>query len=263
MSTSLRPFFIEEYLRIFRSRTAILIWLLQLYALAMVPFITRKPPPELTLALEAWLGAGSSPAKLLLFAWIDTAMNKFAAIFGPVLAGGIIVDERTRGMLDLFASKPIEARAYYTIKLAAASAMLATFYLAGTVGALLTFPWRTIGFRAGDFLALSSVHFFAALFAVTFSGAMAVTFRSKLAGMLASILILGLLVGLAFLGFYYPAYRAASHLNPFFNGVALIGSIDHYGARRDIALPILLLILFNLAAVAIGRRRAAALLTGE
>ena len=63
---------------------------------------------------------------------------------------------------------------YFTVKLAAASAALATFYLGAVAGALVIFPWLVTGFDAGDFLALSAVHLFAALFSATFAGLMAV-----------------------------------------------------------------------------------------
>ena len=106
-----------------------------------------------------------------------------------------------------------------------------------------------------DFVALSAVHVFAGLFAVTFSATMAVYFKRKLTGMLVSVAVLGTLVGVAFLGFYYPAYRMVSYFNPFFDGIVLIGSIDDYGAV-DLLFPILLLVVFNLAAAVIGRRRA-------
>ena len=185
-------------------------------------------------------------------------MNKFAVIMGPALAGGIIVEERARGSYDLFASKPIAAADYFTVKLAAAIGAFATFYLAGALGALATFPWRVAGFDAGAFVALSTVHLFAALFAVTLSATVATVFRDKLTGMLVSVAILGTLVGIAFLGFYYPAYWAVSHFNPFFNGIVLIGSVENFGAW-DVVLPILLLVTFNLGFAALGRRRAAAL----
>ena len=88
---------------------------------------------------------------------------------------------------------------------------------------------------------------------------MAVVFQNWLTGMLVSIIVLATLVGFAFLGFDYPAYRGWSYLNPFFNGVALIGSLDHYGFAH-VARPILVLVAFNLAAVALGRQRTIAII---
>jgi ABC-2 type transport system permease protein len=254
----LRLFSAQEYLRLMRGRVALLLWAIIVYALLSVPLIMNGPQEEMVRALASWLGGEDIGRKVILFVWVDATMNKLAVILGPVLAGGIIVDERARGSYDLFLSKPIGAGDYFAVKLAAAAAALASFYLGAVAGALAIFPWSVAGFDAPDFLALSAVHLFAALFSASFAGLMAVVFQSRLAGMLASIVVLAALVGFAFLGFYHPAYRAWSYLNPFFNGVVLIGSLDHYGFV-DIARPILVLVGFNLAVAAIGRRRAIAI----
>jgi ABC-2 type transport system permease protein len=255
------PFFVQEYTRIMRSRLALLIWGVLVYTVAILPFLMAKPPPELLHFIADWLGPERAEPKLLLFMWVDAAMNKLAVILGPALAGGIIVDERSRRMLDLLAAKPISPESYFGVKLCAAVTALATFYAAACLAAIFTFPWRVAGFDISDFLALSIVHLFAAIFAATFSAAVATFFSRKLTGLLVSISVLGLLVGLAFLGFYYPAYRTVSYLNPFFNGIILIGSIDRYGAF-EILLPILLLIGFNVVFWLIGRNRAVRLLQG-
>ena len=133
------PFFAQEYLRIMRSRLAMLIWGMLLYTIAVLPFLIAKPPPEVLHALGSWLGSEGVQAKLILFLWVDAAMNKFAVILGPVLAGGIIAEERARGTLDLLAAKPVSGGNYFTIKLAAAAAAFATFYGAACSAALLTF----------------------------------------------------------------------------------------------------------------------------
>ena len=252
-------FLTQEYLRIMRGRTAMLLWAMMLYAIVAVPFIMQKPQPELAHAIATWLGADDLHAKLMLFAWVDASMNKFAMIMGPVLAGGIIVDERARGTLDIFASKPLRAADYFTVKLAAAAGAFATFYLAGVTGAAITFPWRVPGFDVGDLVALSATHLFAALFAITFSATMAVVFERKLIGMLVSFTVLATLVGFAFLGFWAPAYRTVSLLNPFFDGIVLIGSLNDYEIW-DVIWPVLLLVGFNLAVAMIGRGRAAVVL---
>ena len=206
--------------------------------------------------MESWLGPGSDVhAKLIMFVWVDAAMNKLAVILGPLLAGGIIAEERARGTLDLLASKPIRGADYFTIKVAAAAAALATFYGVVSLGALLTFPWRVTGFDAGDFLALSGVHLFAALFGVAFSAVMAVSFKRRLTAMLVSLAVLGTLVGLAFLGFIDPTYRTASLFNPYFLGILPIGSIGDYHFA-DIAFPILALLGLSLVVLLIGRRLA-------
>jgi len=258
---ALFPFFVQEYLRVLRSRTAKLAAAMVVYAVIVIPVLMARPPEEMLRGMASWLGAEGARDKLFLFIWTDGAMNKFSAIMGTVLAGGIIVDERARGTLDLLAAKPVRGADYFTVKLAAAAATLATLYVGGVLLGLITFPWRVSGFRAGDFLALSAVHLFAAVFATTLAGVMAVYFKSKLTGMLVSVLLLFMLVGTAFIGFYWPVLRAASYVNPYYHGVALIAAIDHYGAA-DIALPIAWLILFNIGVGAIGRRRAAAVLAG-
>ena len=106
------------------------------------------------------------------------------------------------------------------------------------------------------------MHLFAGLFAVSFSGVVATVFRSKLTGMLVSVSILGTLVGIAFLGFYYPDYRTVSYFNPFFDGVVPIGNIGHLGLL-DVLSPMVLLIGFNIALWLIGRHSAVRLLRGE
>jgi ABC-2 type transport system permease protein len=109
-----------------------------------------------------------------------------------VLAGGIIVDERARGSLDIVVSKPLRAADYFTVKLTASAGAFTTFYVAGVIGAAITFPWRVPGFDVGDLLALSATHLFAALFGVIFSATMAVVFERKLIGMLVSFTVLEL-----------------------------------------------------------------------
>jgi hypothetical protein len=253
------PFFVQEYLRLMRGRSAILLWLLLVYTVLVVPWAMTGPQEEIVRALGSWLGEEALGSKLIFFIWIDATMNKTGVILGIVLAGGILVDERARGTSDLYRSKPIGVGDYFTIKLLASCAALATFYLGAAAGALLTFPWRIGFFDPADFVVLSVVHLFAAIFAATFSGTAAVWCGNRLTGMLVSIVVLGTLVGLAFLGFYYPDLWAWSHLNPFFVGVLLIGSLDQYG-WWDVAWPVLLLVAINVGVAAIGRRRAVALM---
>ena len=67
-------FLTQEYLRIMRGRTAMLLWAMMLYAIVAVPFIMQKPQPELVHAIASWLGADDLHAKLMLFAWVDASM---------------------------------------------------------------------------------------------------------------------------------------------------------------------------------------------
>jgi ABC-type transport system involved in multi-copper enzyme maturation permease subunit len=73
-----------------------------------IPFIMERPPKELVKFLADWLGAEDFQRKLVLFVWVDASMNKLAVILGTVLAGGIIVDEKSRGTLDLLLSNSQE-----------------------------------------------------------------------------------------------------------------------------------------------------------
>jgi ABC-type transport system involved in multi-copper enzyme maturation permease subunit len=184
-------------------------------------------------ALGSKLGEEALVSKLIFFIWIDATMNKTGVILGAVLAGGILVAERASGTADLYLSKPISPGDYFTVKLAASCAALATFYLGAATAALVTFQWRIGALEATDFVVLSTVHLFAALFTSTFSGTVAVWTGSRTTGMLVSLVVLGSLAGLAFLGFYYPEYWTWSHLNPLFIGVALIALAGRRLAHRD------------------------------
>jgi hypothetical protein len=69
----LGPFLTQEYLRLMRSRTAMLIWAMMSYALLALPFIMQNPPPELVHAMATWLGSDDIRAKLFLFMWVDAS----------------------------------------------------------------------------------------------------------------------------------------------------------------------------------------------
>jgi ABC-2 type transport system permease protein len=254
-----RLLFVRDYQRLMTGRVAWLLWAMIAYTVLVVPFILTGPQEEFVRILAQWIGHEGVGGKIVLFIWIDAAMNKLAIVFGAVLAGGIIADEKARGSYDILLSKPIAAGDYYLAKIAASLGALATFYAGATLGAVLTFPFRVPDFPVVDFLALSSVHIFAALFSASFAGFCAVAFGNRLVAMLASIVIVGLLVGLSFLGFYNPALYVVGLFNPFFHGVALIGRLESYGII-DILMPIAVLIAFNLGFVWLGRQRAIALI---
>ena len=128
-SSRLWPFLLQEYQRIMRTRLTVLIWAVLLYTVAALPFLMAKPPPEVLHSIESWLGPGAVEAKLILFVWIDAAMNKLAVILGPLLAGGIVAAERAGGTLDLLAAKPIRAADYFTVKAATLAAALGATWL--------------------------------------------------------------------------------------------------------------------------------------
>ncbi len=252
------PFFREELLRVLRGRTMKLVAAMMLYAVLATAFLMQRPPAEMVRSVELWFGPGHVHQKLLGFIWTDAAMNKLAVLFGTVLAGGIIVDERARGSWDVLASKPVTVADYFTVRLLAATAAFASAYVVAVLLGVVWFSLQVPGFDAASFLALSAVHLFAACFAVGFAGLMAVTFRRKLTAMLASILVLLTLVGLSFVGFYWPAQRAALAINPFFHGVALVARVGELGAGPLLE-RIVVLLAFDVAVLALARWRAAAL----
>ncbi|MCB9638423.1 MAG: ABC transporter permease subunit [Myxococcales bacterium] len=249
------PFFLQEFSYLLRSRRTYLLAGILLYALVGVPFVVKKPPPEIMTFVGKWFGQADLTLKLSLFIWTDIAMNKIAVLAGIVLAGGVVVDERARGSLQVFLSKPIPHSTYFLVKVTAASAVFALLYMLTVLLGLLYFPSNLPGFSAGKFLALSSVHLLAATFAVTFSGTMAIFFQRKLSAMIVSLMILFLLIGSAFIGFYNPNWVAFGYLNPFFHGVRLIGVLEHITVAQLLQ-PIVLLLVFHLAVLTLGFFRA-------
>lgn len=251
-----------EYRRIMASRVAWLLWALMIYTVLVIPFILTGPQEEFTRLLAGWIGHDALGGKIILFIWIDAAMNKLSIIMGAVLGGGIIADEKARGSFDILLAKPVSAAGYFLAKWAAALLALASFYIGGCLLALFTFPFTVAGFPAADFAALSATHLFAALFSAGFAAMMAAITGNRLVAMLTSVVVIGLLVGFAFVGFYFPAFAWAASLNPFFHGVKLIGVVGHYSAW-DVLGAIAILIGFNAVVAAIGTWRATILIGRE
>jgi ABC-2 type transport system permease protein len=248
-------FFREEFFRVLKSRQAALVIAAVIYSTAALPFLLARPHEEVLIGLRSWFGESSLDLRLFLFVWFDLVMNKVCILIGVALAAGIMTDERSKGMLDIFLSKPISTRRYFLVKMAAAAVVI-VIYLAAAVAGVIRFSYAVKSFDAGIFLLLTSVHMLVAVYAVVFAGTMAVFFRHKLTAMLATIMILSVFVGCAFLVFFDPRFRTPSLLNPFYHAVVLIGSIDSVGLTDTIR-PILWLTGFNVVTAMIGARRAA------
>jgi ABC-2 type transport system permease protein len=246
----------QEYQRLMRSRVATVIIVMLAYTLIMLPFVLANPQPAIGEALAKWFGSDRITSKVIIFFWTDGAMSKFAAVMGPILAGGIMIDERSRNLLDVLLSKPVRPEDYFLAKLTAAWAAMATFYGGAVAIAALTFPMRLPGFVLHDFLALCAMHGFAVLFAITFSAWMAVTFNRKLTALMVSFLVLSMLVAFSFMGFYYPPLRLPMYLNPFYHGVSIIAKIGTYG-WADILGAIAAIVAANAVVAVLGRRAAA------
>jgi ABC-2 type transport system permease protein len=223
-----------------------------------LPFLLAKPHEEILIAVRSWFGESHLDMRLFLFVWFDLVMNKISVLIGAVLAAGIITDERSKGTLEIFLSKPVSPRRYFLVKLTAAVAVVIVIYLAAMLVGVARFSRSVKGFDAGIFLLLASVHLLVAVYSAVFGGAMGVFFRQKLSAMLITIIALSILVGCAFLGFYDPRFRTPSLFNPFYHAIVLIGSIDSAGPADAVG-PMLWLLGFNVTTALFGARRGAAI----
>ncbi len=240
----------REVRALLRARRTRLAAGIVLYAVVGAPVLLAKPPPHVAEAAATWF-SGDPAFALFLFVWTDLALNKLAAILGVVLAGGIVREDQARGLLPLLWAKPISRSQYYLVKLAAA-AIVFTLLVggAGLVG-LAVFPSFVEGFRAGPFLVVSAIHLIGALFAVTLSGAIATLIPRRLTAMLTSLVVLMLLVGTAFLGFYNPAWSGYVAINPFYQAVWLLGQLDDLTVTAALR-PLVVLLPLHAAVIAVG-----------
>lgn len=225
----------QEYRSVLFSRRGKLLLGLFLASAAMMPMILQKPPPELVQFLSQWLGPEQAGTKLFLFAWCDLAMNKLAVMSALALSGGLLVSERASGLLPLLLSKPVSASRLFLVKLLAVQGVFVTLYLLLSGLALLIYPFIIPGFAPVAFVVIVSVHMLAGTFAVAFAAWMAVLFRRRLSGMIASVFFLSLLIGTAFLGFYAPDLAWLTAFNPFYHGVVLIAQIEQLSALEVLA----------------------------
>jgi ABC-2 type transport system permease protein len=248
-------FFREEFFKVLKSRQAGIVTAAVVYSIVALPFLLAKPHEEVMVALRGWFGEALLDLRFFLFVWFDLVMNKITVLCGAALAAGIITDERSKGTLDIFLSKPITPQRYFLVKVGAAAAVVVLIYVAAVLVGVARFSHSVRGFDVGIFLLLASVHVLVAVYAVVFAGTMAVFFRRKLTAILATVMVLSILVGMAFLGFYDPRFQTASLLNPYYHAVVLIGSIDTAGPADAVG-PMLWLVGFNLATALIGSRRA-------
>lgn len=248
MSAALVGHELRALLRARRTRLAIGV---VLYAVVGAPFLLAKPPPHVAAAASEWFHASDPAFALFLFVWTDLALNKLAAVLGVVLAGGIVREEQARGLLPLLWAKPITPTRYFLSKLAAAAIVFAMLLGGAALLGLALFPAQVAGFRPGPFLVVSGVHLVGALFAVVLSATVAVLVPRRLTAMLVSLMILLLLVGSAFIGFYNPAWADYAAINPFYHAVWLLGVIDEL-TLAHVARPIAILLVVHAVVVAIG-----------
>lgn len=220
----------REYIAVLGARRSRL--LLGLFGLGLVltPITLQHPPPELVAFLGRWLGPERTADKLLLFAWCDLAMNKLTVIAALALGGGLLITERATGLLPLLLSKPLTPGRLYTIKLLAAQGVFLTLYALFNGLALVIYPWLLPHFHRGDFALVALVHGLASCCAVGLAGWLGLLFRQRLAGLMAAVLVLSLLIGTAFGGVYAPALAGLSGLNPFYHPLVLIIGLERVDA---------------------------------
>jgi ABC-2 type transport system permease protein len=226
---------------------------MMVYAVITMPLVIAKPPPHVLSALETWFGT-SDPFMLFLFIWTDLAMNKAIAVLGVVLAGSLVLRERETGVLQVLLSKPVSPMAYYLARVLSACGVMALLYVGANVAVAPLIARNMPGFRAGVFFASMSVHLFAALFAVCFSALMAVLIQRRALAMLVSLLVLFTFVGMAFVGFYNPAWRGISLVNPITQGISVLGHVDELRPRHLLE-PIAILSGINAVVLALGALR--------
>lgn len=210
-----------DYLAMLRERKVWVAAGLYAYTVAVMPALFSKPPAHILGAIEQWFGTSDRFA-MFLYMWTDVAMNKLAVVSAVVVAGGIVARERDTGALPLLFSKPISPAGYFLVRLASAGAVLATLHVGAHLAGVVLFSRVVPGFRTGLFLASMALHLFAVLFAAALAATTAVLVKRRAVAMILSMLVLMSLVGASFVGFYQPAWRAASLVNPFTLGVQVL-----------------------------------------
>lgn len=248
-----------DYLATLRERKTWLCAAALLYATLAIPTLLERPPPHVQEAITTWFGS-SDPFVLFMYIWIDLTMNKIL-VFAPVVLGsGLVIWERDIGILPLIASKPLPLSRYFAVRALSACGVMATLHIATQVVGLVYFTARVPGFRAGTFLASMSLHLFAAIFATALAAALAALVKRRGAAALLGFAVLSLLVGLALVGFYQPAWRMAARLNPIALGSLSLEHLDGLGVAvlvpPMLALSILSCLFITIGAVAVRRMEA-------
>lgn len=226
---------------------------LMIYAVITMPILVAKPPEHVLSALKGWFST-SDPFILFLFIWTDLAMNKTVLILGVVLAGSLLIRERETGQLAVLLSKPVSPASYFLARTLSACAVMAVLYIGAHLAAAPIVARSMPGFRAGLFFASMAVHLFAAFFAVCFSALMAVLIQRRALAGFVSFLVLSLLMGMSFIGFYNPAWSGYSGFNPITQGISVLGHVDDLRPGH-VLMPIAILLGTNVAVLALGALR--------
>jgi ABC-2 type transport system permease protein len=220
------------------------------YAVLTLPVLFARPPPHVSEAMTTWFGT-QDPFVLFMYLWIDLAMNKVVAILPVILGGGVVLRERDTQVLPVLAAKPLSLPHYFVVRTLSACGVMATLYVGAQCVGALYFARHIQGFRAGTFFAVMSLHVWSAIFATALAATIAVWVGRRALGALVAILVLSLLVGLSLIGFYNPAWRKLSLVNPISLGVQPLGNLDALGPA-DILVPMLALFVLSGVTLATG-----------
>lgn len=225
-----------------------------LYAVLAMPAVLAKPPEHVREAIAVFLH-DDDPFVTFMFVWVDLAMNKSIAFLPVVLASAVLLRERDTGVLALLAAKPISMSRYFVVRTLSLCGVMLALHAGAQLAGTAWFMGHVDGFRPGDFLAAMSLHAAAAVFATAFAAAIAVAVGRRGPSALVSLVALSLLVSLALVGFYQPAWHDISLANPLTLGSLSLG---HLGALEPGVLlpPMLALAGLTAVTVAVGARLA-------
>jgi len=247
-------FLLADYTSMMRERRVWLAAALLASSVLLVPQLLAKPPPHVVTAVTAWFGT-NDPFALFMYVWTDLAMNKTVAVVAVVIAGGVMVRERDLQILPVLLSKPLSAARYFTTRTVSACAVMATLFLATHIVGAPLLSRQVVGFQYGHFFASMCLHVWAAIFATALSATLAVVIRNRALSSVISLLLLMVLVGAAFLGFYNPAWHDAALINPFALGIEAVGNLADLKPLHVIR-PMVALMAMTAMVVAAGARQA-------
>lgn len=223
-----------------------------LYAIVAIPVVLERPPEHVREVIAVWFG-NPDPFVLFMYLWIDLTMNKVVAFLPIVLASSILLRERDTGVLAVLGAKPLSMSRYFVLRTTSVCAVMLTLYIATLVLGALWFSVKIPAFQVGPFVAAMALHSFGGIWATAFVAMIAVAVRRRLVAALISIGILGLLVGLALVGYYQPAWKTLTMANPVTLAASSMGHLGELGLST-LAPPMVALALLTVLTMALGAR---------
>lgn len=217
-----------DYRATMKERKTWLAAAMLLYAVLAIPVVLEKPPEHVREAISAWFG-NPDPFVVFMFIWVDLAMNKSIGFIPVILGSAILLRERDTGVLAILGAKPISMPRYFVVRTISACAVMFTLYMAAQFLGAIWFSLKIPGFRPGVFLAAMGLHAFGGIWATALTAMIAVSIRRRIASALVSIAVLGLLVGMALIGYYQPAWQSFTMINPISIATFAMGHLGALG----------------------------------